>query len=131
VLEWRVQWLVRIRRAVPGSWPKTELLERVVGSPAELRALIAACRADPAVLAFPYEQRRELVGEPPTECRRGHLYQRPGSPYPDWDQGWAACCCGGHRIYICKVSHEGQQCGDARMEPSPSFDCDVRRLSAI
>src|SRR5215469_13989319 len=77
VQEWRAVWRVRIRRAVPGSWPRTEVYEKVAHSPAQLRAVLEAARRDPAVLAFPYTQHRELVGEPPQRCRRGHLYAQP------------------------------------------------------
>lgn len=29
VQEWRTVWLVKLRRAVPGSWPRTEVYEKV------------------------------------------------------------------------------------------------------
>jgi hypothetical protein len=42
--EWRAVWHVRIRRSVPGQWPKTDVREQTVHTPAELRALLDAAR---------------------------------------------------------------------------------------
>jgi hypothetical protein len=83
-----VVWHVRIRRAVPGSWPKSDVWEYTAHSSAQLPALSDGARRDPAVLAFPYTQRRELVGDEPDHCQRGHLYAQPGHPYPAVDRRW-------------------------------------------
>ncbi len=66
----------------------------------QLRALLDAARADPQVIAFPYEGPRHLVGEGPTRCRRGHRHQgRDGRSAAE--KGWLACRCGGHATYAC------------------------------
>jgi hypothetical protein len=122
---WQAAWLVRVRRAVPGAWPQTDVRKHLVTSPAELRALLAACRADPAVLAFPYQQRRELIGNEPSICQRGHAYDRPGEPYAAFDRGWIDCCCGGHAVYLCKVYYGGQRCGDRQIDLPLAYDCDA------
>jgi hypothetical protein len=110
---------------MPGRWPKTDVHEQVVHTPAELRALLEAARRDPAVLAFPYTQRRELVGDEPDRCRRGHRYAQPGRPYPAVGRGWLQCRCGGHAVYRCQVYQDGRLCDDEQIDPPPSFDCDV------
>jgi hypothetical protein len=99
--------------------------ETVAYTPAQLRAVLDAARRDPGVLAFPYIQRRELVGEKPARCRRGHLYARPGQPYPAVERGWLTCSCGGHVVYRCQVSHDGRPCYDEQIDPPLSYDCDT------
>jgi len=99
--------------------------EKVAHSPAQLRAVLEAARRDPTVLAFPYTQHRELVGEPPQRCRRGHLYAQPDQPYPAVGRGWLACSCGGHVVYRCQVSQDGRLCGDELIDPPRSYDCNA------
>jgi hypothetical protein len=125
VRQWRSQWIVRVRRAVPGAWPDTEVTEHVADTPAQLRAFIQAARADPAVLGFPYEQRRELVGDEPDRCGHGHRYQQPGHPYPDVDRDWLRCSCGGHAVYRCRVYERGMRCDDVLVDPPLVYDCDA------
>ena len=125
VREWRVVWHVRIRRAVPGAWPKTDTYKKLAYTPAQLRAVLDAARRDPAVLGFPYTQRRELVGEEPEHCRRGHSYAQPGQPYRACTMRWLPCSCGGHEVLVCEVPQDGRLCGDEQIDPAPSDDCDV------
>jgi hypothetical protein len=110
---------------MPGSWPKTDVWEYTVHTPAQLRALLEGARRDPAVLGFPYTQRRELVGEEPDQCQRGHLYAQPDHPYPAVDRRWLQCRCGGHTVLVCQTYQDGQMCGDQQLDPAVSFDCDV------
>lgn len=93
-----------------------------VDTPAALRRLIERARADPHVIAFPYESVRELAGDKPQECRRGHLYD--GGSATRALLGWAQCGCGGHVIYLC------QACDDDRLDPAPGPDCVPRRSHA-
>jgi hypothetical protein len=65
VQEWRAVWRVRIRRAKPGAWPKTEVYEKVSFTPAQPRELLEEARRDSEVLAVPYTQPRELVDSLP------------------------------------------------------------------
>ncbi|WP_157746398.1 hypothetical protein [Micromonospora inositola] len=67
------------------------VLERVVDSPADLRRLIERARADPHVVAFPYRQARELVGDEPQQCHNGHGYAGGSATTPmrDW---WPRRC---------------------------------------
>jgi hypothetical protein len=122
VSEWRQYWLVQIRRAVPGGWPKTEVHEVRADTAAELRDLVEHARADPGVLAFPYEARRELVGPEPTVCRRGHRY---GSSWRDVRTEWLACRYGGHMVYVCRTNVDGSECGAQQIDPYATHDCDV------
>ncbi|WP_446220020.1 hypothetical protein [Micromonospora sp. IBHARD004] len=62
------------------------VVEHVVDSPAGLRHLVARVRADRHVVAFPYRQVRELVGDEPQRCGTGHSYVGVSAtrPVPDW-----------------------------------------------
>jgi hypothetical protein len=124
VREWRRHWLVRIRRAVPGGWPTTEVREHRADTPAELRAVVDAARADPRVLGFPYESRRALEGTAPTRCNRGHEY---GSSWRDARTDWLECICGGHMVYVCKHPVDDAECGDRLIDPELSWDCTASR----
>ncbi|MEV0810846.1 hypothetical protein [Micromonospora sp. NPDC050200] len=86
-MEWRRRWHITIR------WDRAEnlptgvtLVERVVDSPAELRRLVEAARADPHVVAFPYSRVRQLVGDEPERCRTGHSFVGGSATRPvrDW-----------------------------------------------
>jgi hypothetical protein len=100
----------------------TEVREYRADTPAELRAIIEAARADPRVLAFPHESRRDLEGDEPTTCHRGHRY---GSGRYDMRRDWLPCCCDGHMVYVCLLKDNGVECGDERIEPLVAYDCDV------
>jgi hypothetical protein len=90
-------------------------------TPAQLRELLDAARRNPAVLAFPYSQRRELVGEEPTHCGRGHAYLQPGQRYRTVERGWLPCRCGGHVVYDC-VGLPGRSAVPGPSDrPSPSL----------
>jgi hypothetical protein len=123
VREWRRYWLVRVQRAVPGGWPKTEVREQIAETPAELRAMVDEARADPRMLAYRYESRRDLVGDDPTHCGRGHRY---GSSYRDIRRDWLVCGCGGHMAYVCLIDADGAACGDVQIDPPLLYDCDAR-----
>ncbi|MFE9695095.1 hypothetical protein [Micromonospora sp. NPDC005806] len=74
-MEWRTRWHITIRWDRADNSPTgVTVLERVVDSPADLRRLIGRARADPHVVAFPYRQVRELVGDAPDEFHNGHGY---------------------------------------------------------
>ncbi len=108
------------RKLVPVGGPRTRRRYAC-----RLRALLDAARADPQVVAFPYEGRRHLVGEEPTECRNGHHYRRGDGRYSTVERGWLSCCCGGHATYTCATYVAGNKCGDQQTDPWPSYDCDV------
>ncbi|MEV4819292.1 hypothetical protein [Micromonospora tulbaghiae] len=72
-MEWRTNWHITIRWDRADNSPAGLIVvERVVDSPADLRRLIDRALAAPHVVAFPYRQVRELVGDEPDECRNGH-----------------------------------------------------------
>src|SRR5690349_20320742 len=96
VREWRQRWTVRVVRAQPGYWPRTEWREYVAETPGELRAIIVAARADPRALSWKYLGHRDLVGEDPEMCRRGHRYDV--GRFGNARQEWVDCCCGGHFV---------------------------------
>jgi hypothetical protein len=100
----------------------TEVREHLAETPAELRAIIETARADPRVLAFRHESRRELVGDEPRTCHRGHRY---GSGRHDMRRDWLPCRCGGHVVYVCLIKDNEVECGDRRIEPAPLYDCDA------
>ncbi len=54
-------------------------------------------------------------------CRRGHRY---GSGSRDMRRDWLSCRCGVHMVYVCLTDDNGVECGDQRIEPLISYDCD-------
>jgi hypothetical protein len=76
--------------------------------------MIGEARADQRVLAYRYESRRQLAGDDPTHCGRGH---RHGSSYRDIRRDWLACRCGGHVAHICLLETDGAACGDVQIDP--------------
>jgi hypothetical protein len=55
--------------------------------------------------------------DPPTHCRRGHLF----GPYLV-HLSWEPCSCpgarnGGHRVYCCEHLVDGKRCGDVQLVP--------------
>ncbi|MFC0504248.1 hypothetical protein [Micromonospora costi] len=118
-MEWRNRWHFTIRWDRAGnSRAGVTVIERVVGSPAELRHLVDRARADPHVVAFPHRQVRELVGEEPEVCKEGHPYAGGSATRPVRD--WRPCSCGGHLVLRCRLRP------DVRVDPIISADCDVR-----
>ena len=93
---------------------------------AKLRAVIDAARADIRVLAYRIESRRQLVGDEPTQCPRGHLLVRNAHGQLSVHRRHATCSCGGHTIYICDDFAGAGRCGAETIDPQPSYDCEVR-----
>ncbi|WP_446210415.1 hypothetical protein [Micromonospora sp. IBSANI012] len=93
------------------------VVERVADSPAELRRLVDAARADPHVVAFPYSRVRQLVGDEPERSRTGHSFAGGSATRPVRD--WLPCSCGGHLVLRCRM------CPDVRVDPIVS--CTPRR----
>ncbi|MBM0201834.1 hypothetical protein JNW90_01025 [Micromonospora sp. STR1s_5] len=91
--------------------------ERRVDSVSELRALVVAARTNPNITRCRYVPLKELVGEPPTECRRGHDYA--GGSFTAVRLDWSVCACGGHVVYRCRWPG----CGDVLLDPEPAVDC--------
>ncbi|WP_167493125.1 hypothetical protein [Micromonospora ureilytica] len=83
------------------------VIERVVDSPAELRYLVHRARADPHVVAFPYRQARELVGDEPEACTNGHSFT--GGSATRGVRDWRPCRSGGHLAMWCRM------CPDVRV----------------
>jgi hypothetical protein len=101
VRRWVRQWSITIRwdRADHSPW-RTTRYQTHAATPAELRRLVEAARADPHVTAFPCKSIRVMVGDAPTHCPAGHRYDH------GWLAGrlqhlWAACGCGGHHVLLC------------------------------
>ncbi|MCW3815741.1 hypothetical protein ONA91_14905 [Micromonospora sp. DR5-3] len=118
-MEWRTRWHITIRWDRADNSPASvTVVEHAVDSPAELRHLVQAARADPHVVAFPYRRVRELVGDEPDECHNGHGYA--GGSATTAVRGWWPCRCGGHLVLRCRV------CADVRVEPGVGADCDPR-----
>ncbi|MEU5931147.1 hypothetical protein [Micromonospora sp. NPDC047187] len=117
-MEWRNRWHITIRWDRGGNRPSgVTVIERVVDSPAELRYLVDRARADPHVVAYPYRQIRELVGEKPEVCEEGHPYAGGSATRPV--RGWQPCSCGGHLVLRCRL------CPDVRTDTATDVDCDV------
>jgi hypothetical protein len=109
-MEWVRNWVVITR-----SDDKVAKREQVAATVAELRVLLEAARADPAVWHVRHEPRRELVGDPPTHCACGSEYRTRGSlPTP---HEWLPCPCGGHFWWGCR------ECPAERIEPPLAHDC--------
>jgi len=86
-----------------------------VDTPGQLRRLVEAARADRLVTGLRYESVRELMGERPATCGKGHdLRWRPGTSQ---HQDWLQCDCGGHLVHICL------DCGDRTVDPPMDPDC--------
>ncbi|GAA4439338.1 hypothetical protein [Phytohabitans houttuyneae] len=109
-MEWVRTWLVISRRD-----DATSKVEQPAHTAAEVRQLLTAARADPAVWHTRVESRRELAGDKPTHCVCGEAYRTAGSwPTP---HDWLDCGCGGHFWWRCR------ECGLERVEPPAAYDC--------
>ncbi|WP_262285950.1 hypothetical protein [Micromonospora sp. MA102] len=118
-MEWRTRWHITIRWDRADNSPTgVTVVERVVDSPGQLRRLLAWARADPHVVAFPYRQARELVGDEPQLCRAGHHYAGGSATRPVRD--WWPCSCGGHLVLRCR------RCPDVLADPPVGGDCDTK-----
>ena len=124
VREWRRYWLVTLRKAIPGSWPRTDTRQVMAETPAQLREIIEGARADIRYLAWTYESHRHLAGDEPTHCPRGHTYRRNAHHLLDVDSRHLVCSCGGHTVYICHEPTEGGECLAELIEPVLLYDCD-------
>ena len=102
VRRWERHWSITIRwdRAEHSPW-RTTKYQTVVAKAAELRRLVEAARADRHVTAFPYEPVRVLVGEEPTHCPAGHVYDHDRRVAGRLVHRWAACHCCGHTVLVC------------------------------
>ncbi|WP_091462952.1 hypothetical protein [Micromonospora inyonensis] len=98
---------VRWRPGLPGD----RLAARRVDTVAELRQLVTWARQHPDVTAVRHRRVRELVGDPPDVCRRGHRYG--GGSATRAALGWRECACGGHIIHTCGWPG----CGDVQPDP--------------
>jgi hypothetical protein len=103
VREWVRRWEVTIYwdQADHSPWRTTRYCTHVA-TPAELRRIVQAARADPHVTAFPYRSIRVMVGDAPTRCPAGHPYtldRREAGRLVCLD--WTPCSCGGHHMLIC------------------------------
>jgi hypothetical protein len=96
------QWSITIHwdRADHSPW-RTTRYQTHAATPAQLRRLIEAARADPHVTAFPYESVRVMVGDEPTHCPAGHRYDHRRRVAGWLQQLWAPCGCGGHHVLVC------------------------------
>lgn len=111
------RWEVTIRwERVEDSPRHTTKWVTHANTPAQLRHLVEAARADRRVIACRYRSIRTLDGAEPTHCPHGHSYA--GGSATRAKRHWIACPCGGHATYLCS------QCGDLRAEPPPAYDCD-------
>ncbi|MFU8849410.1 hypothetical protein ACNAW0_00220 [Micromonospora sp. SL1-18] len=118
-MEWRTRWYITIRWDRADNSPAgVTLVEHVADSPAELRHLVARARADRHVVAFPYRQVHELVGDEPTHCRHGHAHAGGSATRPVRD--WWPCRCGGHLVLRCR------RCPDVLADPPVGGDCDTK-----
>ncbi|MEU3455634.1 hypothetical protein ABZ671_18835 [Micromonospora sp. NPDC006766] len=113
--EWVRRWQVEVRWR-PGL-PGDRTTVRRVDTVAELRHLIDAARANPDIEAHRYEPVRELVGDEPSSCPRGHPYD--GGSATRAARGWVNCFCGGHLALVCRWP----DCGDVQHDPPIGPDC--------
>lgn len=125
VVEWRRYWLVTVRTAIPGGWPRTDSRELVADTPAQLRQIVEAARADVRVLGFRYESRRGLSDDEPTQCPVGHHYRHGDMVYPQLSRDFLNCACGGHVVITCNAPKDGAICGAQSIYPAFAYDCDV------
>ncbi|MCX5070898.1 hypothetical protein OOJ91_34180 [Micromonospora lupini] len=120
--EWVRRWQVDVRWR-PGL-PGDRLSARRVDSVAAVGRLVAWARAHPDVTAVKHRPVRELVGDPPATCRRGHPYD--GGSATRSARGWLNCDCGGHLVLACRWG----DCGDVQQDPPIGPDCAPRREAA-
>lgn len=113
--EWRTRWQVNLDWR-PGR-SAGQVVEQHVDTVGELREVVMGARANPDVVRCRYVPVRELVGEPPHTCRRGHHYD--GGSFTRVRLDWSVCPCGGHMVYRCRW----RDCGDVRLDPEPAIDC--------
>lgn len=112
---------VRWARPEDSPWNSTTCQFRAT-TPAELRRLVRAARADPGVTSFPYESTREIVGDEPTHCPAGHRYSH-GRHQGRLSDKWAVCDCGGHHVLVC----DNRGCPHPELfDPPIDYDCSPR-----
>lgn len=70
--EWVRRWQMSVRWRPDRPGDRTAV--RHVDTVAELRRLVDAARTNPDVEAYQHRPVRELVGDEPSSCRRGHPY---------------------------------------------------------
>src|SRR4051812_50075204 len=102
VREWTRHWEITIRfdRAENSPWGTTRFHTHAA-TPAQLRRLVEAARADPHCIGFPYRPVRVLVGTEPTHCPNGHPYPQ-GRVAGRLQHEWTSCrWCGGHLVLFC------------------------------
>jgi len=93
--------MITIRWDRPENSPVgATVLQEAAHTPAELRRLVTAARADPHVTAFRYRSVRQLDGPEPTHCNRGHAYRGGSATQARHD--WLTCNCGGHHLITCR-----------------------------
>ena len=116
--EWRRRWEITFtwRREVSGG----RVLSTRVDTPAQLRAVVEWARGHPDVIAYRQRSVRELLGERPAACGRGHPYSIAGAAKIRFD--WLPRTCGGHALYRCRTFG----CGDVRADPAIEPDCQPR-----
>jgi len=122
---WVRQWSITIcwDRADRSPWGTTRY-QTHAATPAQLRRLVEAARADPHVTAYPYKPVRVLVGDEPTHCPAGHRYDHGRRVGGRLVQLWATCAgagCDGHHVLVC--TEPG--CAYPRVfDPPVDDDCD-------
>jgi hypothetical protein len=118
---WALRWEITIRwdDARHSPWHTTRY-HTIVDTPAQLRRLVEAARADVHVASFRYTSIRQLVGERPATCPSGHEYSRAWSATRDDE--WVPCRCGGHHVRVCRAPG----CPTPRLvDPVVAYDCDA------
>src|SRR5690349_1688470 len=119
--QWALRWEITIRwdDARYSPWQTTRY-HTIVDTPAQLRRLVAAARADRHVTSFRYGSVRQFVGMKASACPSGHPYSQAWS-VTGGDE-WVPCCCGGHHVRVCRAAG----CPTPRTaDPVVAHDCDA------
>jgi hypothetical protein len=100
--EWRRRWVITLRWDHPANSPYQQDAHVFTVGAHELGEMIRKARADPHIIAFPYEDRWEREGDEPVACPNDHLFGGSSATRPLMD--WAECPgCPGHVVYRCRA----------------------------
>lgn len=104
--EWRRRWVITLRWDDPRHSPYRQDRRVFTVGAHELGEMIRAARADPHIVAFPYEGRWERDGDEPAACPAGHPFGGTSATRPRMD--WYECPgCPGHAVYRCRCGPGG------------------------
>jgi hypothetical protein len=121
-VEWVVRWTVTVNYDRCTPHPRWRYQRVTEVTTAELRPLLAECRADPRVTRYGKQRVWRLIGDHPTHCPHGHDLGEVDSRVELRSRTqWHACDCiyeaSGHLLITCGT------CGAVLADPPLARGC--------